>query len=160
MLSGTDRYRFWVENGTYGYQTQAISFFYLFNLPDLVNRGRQKKLLERLCRSDTHSRMAETKPYADWTLEDLHKALFHSPGKEPNRQILHRIVSEFPGAAEIDQTRLEKLIAYLCENPKEEDKHLTLRQLSEQLFAEGIQAGVDQEALFEFMVKKAKEHHA
>jgi hypothetical protein len=101
----------------------------------------------------------ETKPYADWTLEDLHKALFRSPDKGANRQILGRIVSEFPGAAEIDQTHLEKLIAYLCENPKEEDKHLTLRQLSEQLFAEGIKAGVSQEALFDFMVKKANENH-
>jgi hypothetical protein len=104
--------------------------------------------------------MAETKPYADWTLEDLHKALFRSPGNEANRQILHKIVSEFPGAAEIDRTQVEKAIAFLCEDPKEEDKRLTLRQLSEQLFAEGIKAGVDQEALFDFMVKKAKEHHA
>jgi hypothetical protein len=120
---------------------------------------RQKKTLERLYRSDTHSRMAETKPYAEWTLEELHEALFRSPGQDANRQILHQIVSEFPGAAEIDHAQVEKLIAMLCEDPKDEDKQLTLRQLSEQLFDEGIMAGVSQQALFEFIVKQAQKHH-
>lgn len=104
--------------------------------------------------------MAETKPYADWTLEELHKALFRSPGNEANRQILHQIVSEFPGAAEIDHTQVEKVIALLCQDPKEEEKQLTLRQLAEQLFAEGITAGVSQQALFEFIAHQAQQHHA
>jgi hypothetical protein len=140
------------KDGTVRYQMQAISF--------KSGLGPEKKLWERLCRSDTHCRMAETKPYADWTLEELHKALFRSPGKEANRQILHKIVSEFPGAAEIDQTQVEKVIALLCEDPKEEEKRLTLRQLAERLFAEGIKAGVSQQALFEFIAHQAQKHHA
>jgi hypothetical protein len=104
--------------------------------------------------------MAETRPYADWTLEELHNAVFRSPGSEANRQILARIVSEFPGVAEIDPAQVEKLIAYLCEDPKGEDKQLTLRQLSEKLFDEGLKAGVSQNALLEFIVAKAKEYHA
>ena len=105
-------------------------------------------------------RCATTSPTRGGHWKSCTKSFFVRPTKKTNRQILHKIVSGLPAAAELDQTRVENLITYLCEDPKAEDRHRTLGQISEQLVDEGLRAGVCQQALFEFIVKRAKEHHA